>query len=377
MKKLVYLFLLPVVIAACSSEPSKDTEKSDSNVLVQEDIYNFDKVEAFAATVADSVREASRKVFLNGIDLYRNQKQPEKAIAEFRKAILMCPDAKSYYELGNALMDIRNYEEAISSYHIAEQLNYHPLSKVMYNLACAYSMTENGEEGLRYVRLAIENGYANSKHLLSDTDLSFVRGLPDFKGVYEEAMSGVSSPEAALFDLFMVGFPDSQIPLIVKAEESQKIKLINSIAYDFELFVPQMVNPSFSREVGDEFYYLAKINETEKYVALMYAGVQVMYDTPPVYHILMTYDHNGKVIDKLEVGGFHYHDEPLKGYKIGKDMSVEVSEYQMVYEKSVDEFGYDNNPVSASEFLSKRTFAIQENGKIKQTSGEPMAFWRR
>ncbi|HRE76088.1 MAG TPA: hypothetical protein PLR45_15510, partial [Flavobacteriales bacterium] len=86
---------------------------------------------------------------------------------------------------------------------------------------------------------------------------------------------------------------------------------------------------------------------------------------------------NGKVIDKLEVGGFHYHDEPLKGYKIGKDMSVEVSEYQMVYEKSVDEFGYDNNPVSASEFLSKRTFAIQENGKIKQTSGEPMAFWRR
>lgn len=373
-----YLLILPfcgLLLASCSEEQPREQVEIVKKEFTEKDIYVFETASAFAAGVPDSVREDSRKVFLNGIDLYRNKKTPDKAISEFKKAILQCPDPKSYYELGNALMDIRNYAEAIESYHMAEKMDYNPISKVLYNLACAYSVSENGEEALRYVQLAIENGYANSKHLLSDADLAFVRKMPEFSGVYEEAMSGVSSPEAALFDLYAMSFPQSSFPVLVRAEESQGVKLMNSIAYDFEAFVPEMVNPNFSREVGDEFYYLAKIAETDQYTAVIYAGVQVMYEKPPVYHILATYNKEGKVLDKLELGGYHYYNDPMRGYSIQEDLSIEVNEYQVVFEKDVEEFGYEDNPISANELLNTRKFKIKENGDIFQTAGDPVAWW--
>lgn len=373
MRALFFSLFLIGLLSACSEAP--EVKKAiESGKLDEKDIYSMEIVQPFTEAVPDSVREESRKIFLNAIDVYRNKKSPDKAIAEFKKAIVMCPDAKSYYELGNALMDIKNYSEAISSYHMAEKMDYNPISKVLYNLACAYSLSENGDEALKYVRLCIENGYSNTKHLLSDEDLAFARKLPDFNSVYEDAMSGISSSESALFDLYAMSFEQASFPLTSTPDETQSIRLVNSIAYDYEPFVPQMVNPNFSREVGDEFYYLAKIAETDHFTALLYAGVQVMYEQPPVYHILATYDKDGKVIDKLEIGGYHYYDDPIRAYTITEDLAIEVKEYETVFEKDVKEYGYENNPISASQVLNTRKFKITDKGVIKQTSGDPIAF---
>jgi hypothetical protein len=151
--------------------------------------------------------------------------------------------------------------------------------------------------------------------------------------------------------------------------------LSNSIAYDFEPFVSEMVNPNFSREVGDEFYYVALLKETSDYVALIYAGKQVMYNNPPVYHILATYNHEGKLIDKVEIGGYHYYADPVKSYSITEDLAIVVNEYEIKYAKDVEEFGYEENPIESNELLNTRKFQITAKGKIKQTSGEPMAWF--
>ncbi len=83
---------------------------------------------------------------------------------------------------------------------MAEWLDYSPLSKLMYNLACAYSLTEDGENSLKYLELAIQNGYTNGDQILSDPDMAFARTTEEFNHVYESAMSG-TGPRRALFDL--------------------------------------------------------------------------------------------------------------------------------------------------------------------------------
>lgn len=377
MKKILFALSISALLTACSSEtatPAKENVVKKEAKFEESDLYNFDAALAFSESVPDSVQESSKKIFLNAIDLYRNKKNPEGAIVEFKKSLILFPDAKSYYELGNALLDTKNYAEAISSYHMAEQMDFNPLANVLYNLACAYSMSENGPEALKYIQLAIENGYGNKKHMLSDSDLEFARNLSDFTKVYESAMSGASSPESAMFDLYVSGFPQSNFPVVMTALQTQKVKFKNSIAYDFESFIAEMVNPNFSREVGDEFYYLALLKETENFTALIYAGKQVMYQQPPVYHIVATYNKNGKLIDKLEIGGYHYYEDPMKAYKITEDLKIEMNEFEVVFEKDVDEFGYEKNPMTVNELLTSRKFLIDANGKIKQTDGDPMAW---
>jgi len=378
MKKFALLVLPLALICSCSSD-NTTTEKNPNpepkiQALEEKDLYNFEIVESFMNNAPDSTQEESKKVFLNAIDLYRNKKNPEQAIAEFRKSLFIFPDAKTYYEMGNALLDTKNYAEAIQSYHMAEQMDFNPLANVLYNLACAYSMSENGSEALKYIQLSIENGYGNKKHMLTDNDLAFARNQPEFTKVYEAAMSGASSPEAAMFDLYVSGFQQSTFPIVMTAVQTQKVRFKNSIAYDFESFISEMVNPNFSREVGDEFYYLALLKETENYTALIYAGKQVMYEQPPIYHILATYSKDGKLIDKLELGGYHYYDDPMRAYKITEDLKIEMNEFEVVFEKNVDEFGYENNPISANQLLTSRKFEIASNGKIKQTDGDPIAW---
>ena len=379
MRTLIFLLFISTTLFSCSSSNensgSEQKEKTPAvTSITEKDLYEYSKIEAFMKTVPDSTQEEGKKIFLNGIDLYRNKKSPEKSIVEFRKSLLIYPDAKTYYEMGNALLDTKNYSEAIQSYHMAEQMDFNPLANVLYNLACAYSMSENGDEALKYIQLAIENGYSNKKQMLADSDLAFARELPDFTQVYEAAMSGASSPEAAMFDLYVSGFNQSTFPVVMTATQTQKVRFTNSIAYDFEGFIAEMVNPNFSREVGDEFYYLALLKETENYTALVYAGKQVMYEQPPVYHILATYNKEGKLIDKLEIGGYHYYEDPMKGYKITEDLKIEMNEFEVVFEKDVDEFGYENNPISANQLLTSRKFEIAANGKIKQTDGDPIAW---
>ncbi|MFZ5553533.1 MAG: tetratricopeptide repeat protein [Bacteroidota bacterium] len=369
-KKIIYAAAASLLLVACGGEKKEQEKpKEKAETLKEADIYNFQVVEGYTQNVHDTIMTDAKKLFLNAIDIYRNKKDAAGSIAEFKKSLVKYPTAKTYYELGNALIDAQNYKEAIESFHMAEKMDYNPLSKVLYNLACAYSLNENGEQALKYVQLAIENGYNNAGHLLTDADLEFARKDPEFMDVYQTAMSGALDPETALFDLFEVSFAQAVLPMSMGPEQTQKVQFTNSIAYDFESFVAEMVNPNFSRDVGDEFFYLAKVAENENYIALIYGGAQMMYERPPVYHILATYTSRGKLIDKIEIGGYHYYEEPMKGYKIDDKLNIEVNEYELVFEKNVDEYGYDDNRVIENQLLNTKKFKITDGGKIKSADG--------
>lgn len=370
LKKSIYVIAVATVLVSCGGKTDeKEKPKAKVETLKEADIYNFSVVEVYAAQVHDTIITDAKKLFLNAIDMYRNKKDAAGSVAEFKKSLVKYPTSKTYYELGNALIDAQNYKEAIESFHMAEKFDYNPISKVLYNLACAYSLSEDTDNALKYVQLAIENGYNNANHLLSDPDLEFARKLPEFMDVYQTAMSGALDPETALFDLYEVSFAQAVLPMSMNPEQTQKIQFTNSIAYDFESFVAEMVNPNFSRDVGDEFFYLAKVGENENYIALIYGGAQMMYERPPVYHILATYTAKGKLIDKMEIGGYHYYEEPMKGYKIDDKLNLEVSEYEMVFEKNVDEYGYDDNRIIENQLLNTKKFKITEQGKIKSADG--------
>jgi len=371
------LFLLPIIVAALASCGSKTTNPEKPNasdttqaMMNEADIYDFDKVADFIQASDEEQKKSAKQKFLTAIDIYRNKKDPENALQAFKESLQISPSSKTYYELGNAFMDIGKPEEAISAYRMAERLNYSPLSKVLYNLACANSLLEKEDEALEYVQLAIENGYDNRTHMLKDEDLAFVRKSHRFAEVYESSYGGAATPEAALFSLFEVNFKETVAPYRITADQSQKINMDNTIAYDFERFIPEMVNSEFSRDVGDEFFYVARVNSTPDYVALIYAGAGMWSDTPPVYYYLATYDpKKGEMISHVEFAGMTEYDGYLREGYIRPDMTVEVKEYLPEWEKNPDEHGYDDNKIKSKDLMNTLTYRIDAKGKIVEAKG--------
>lgn len=109
-----------------------------------------------AAKQATGKNKEADRLFREAIDAYRNKKDPPGGVALFKRSILLQPTGKAYYELGNALMDQKEYLEATNAYTIAELMDYSPLYKVMYNQACAYSLLGHADKALYYLTSAIE-----------------------------------------------------------------------------------------------------------------------------------------------------------------------------------------------------------------------------
>jgi tetratricopeptide (TPR) repeat protein len=358
------------LLVACGGKKSTVDNNNNTkiNQLVQTDIFNKDAVNKYLISADKNQQQPAKKEFLIGVDQYRNRKQIDSAITTFKNSICIYPFAKSYYELGNAYMDKKDFKTAIESYKMAETMSYEPISLVLYNQCCAYSMMGDGDNAIKYIQLAIENGYTNLEHIMSDTDLDFVRMDDRFSETVKTAMAGNTSSDAVLFTMYKTHFEQISFPYMITEEKSQLLDFDKTISYDYDDFVPGMVNAEFSRDVGDEYFYVGKVMENEGFVALLYSQAGMWAEKPPVHTYLATYDAvKGKLIDFEKVGGMEYYSDSLRTAVVKEDMSVEVKYFVQEWEKDPDEYGYDaGNKRTALNLAATRNFKIDEKGNIRE-----------
>ncbi|SFE69965.1 Tetratricopeptide repeat-containing protein [Chitinophaga sp. CF118] len=307
------------------------------------------------------------KLFLNAIDSYRNKKNPAGSIKLFKQSIVLKPQAKSYYELGNALFDMKKLKEAMQAYVIAELLDYKPLHKVLYNMACVYSIAGDATSARYCLISAIEFGYSNVKNIYADEDLAYLRSKGDFNNYVNAALSGATDPEKLQWNLFWHEFKPLEFPLVLDMKYGANLGE-DYISYDYERFVPEMRDGQFSREVGSEYYHVGLVKNSDSVKTLIYAIREVMMSemAPPAYYIV-SFDKQGKLIDKLLIAGQLKLDEPFKVATLAENGTIQVGLFKQVYEKDPESAGYDDNKLLESKELDKENYTISSDGHfVKQ-----------
>jgi tetratricopeptide (TPR) repeat protein len=365
------LIVTCLMLVACGGKKNTEQQPNENKktLLNEADIFNRDAVNKFLSSSDKNSQQEAKQTFLNGVAQYRNRQQLDSAIATFKQSICIYPFAKTYYELGNVCMDKTDYKTSIEAYKMAESLSYEPVSLVLYNLSCAYSKSENSEESLKYLALAIENGYTNLQHIMNDSDLTFVRKDGAFTETVKTSMAGNTSSEAVLFSMYKSHFTSLTLPYQLDEEKSQKIDFDRSISYDYDDFVPGMVNSEFSRDVGDEYFYVGLVGETDKYVALLYSQAGMWAEKPPVHVYLATYHpEKGRIIDFEKIAGMEYYSDSLRTAVVKQDLSVEVKYFIQEWEKNPDDFGYEGeNKRTGLNQVAAKNFKIDVNGQIRET----------
>lgn len=376
MKPCLILSLILPVLFSCN-RPSASIPPHFQ--LSYEAMYNIDSVRAAMATGSS---DAAGKRLMEAIDIYKNKKDPAGSLHVFKAAILLNPSARAYFEMGNALSDNQQYDNAINAYHIAEQLDYSPLANVMFRLAQAY-MNRPGDHYLNtdsivfyYMQIAIQMGYANPKAFRTDKSFAQLREYYTFNQVYNEALGGSKDPEKMLWENFKGDFLPVSLPLTINTVWIQNHEQLNDIAFDYEKFVPEMRTAKFSREVQDQYYYCFLVKEDTAYTALLYAGKNSFLtdanDHSPVFFFLVTYDANGKIIDKIPVAGQPDFTSPLKVFTMKSNYTFEVKDFKNIFKDDPDKAGYDSNYVIRSEPLGSANYRIRPDGKFEKTDA-PLA----
>lgn len=386
MKFAFYSLVFVSVLGSCGNPAAPDSDAKPGDVSVVDeslpiklsaaDLFNGEKVRLFLFQNPKANKE-SDKLFLNALDEFKNKKNLQAASEGFKASIKEYPNSRSYYELGNVYMEMKNYQGALDAYSLAEKLGYEPFSKVMFNVACAYSQLKNFQMSADYLQFAIQAGYVNIDNIEKDADLANLREEEPhlFKKNMELALSGVSDIENLYWLQFKRNFVQATFPINMNMEQGKVIyDDENRISYDFERFVAEMRNERFSREVSKSFYNFVQVTEAKNYVALIYVVKDEFNgDMSPLTYRLVTYTKTGKIIDKKEIAGREDYSAPLKMCTINKDLSFTITNYETTFEKNPDEEGYYDNPIVSKKKLDMEKYRIDASGKILYLEGKTFA----
>lgn len=367
--RFIPLFALCALLASCDVKTAHNNTARTTKLSVAS-LYNADSVK-LAAAHSSGKNNAAENAFLKAIDLYRNKKNAAGSVKLFIKSILLQPQAKSYYELGNALMDARQTSTAILAYDMAELLDYKPLSKLLYNKACAYSISQNKDSAEYFLLGAIEFGYNNFDNVMKDPDLEGLRkDNYGFRSKMLEAFSGAGDPDKLQWNLFASQFKPLKMPLTIDKAYVKEIGQ-HFIPYDFEVYVAEMRDSKFSRDVGSSFYYVGEVKKTTEYQTVIYAvsdaveEPEEMTTDTPCYYFIVSYNNSGKILDKMKLAGQQLIEDPYRKATIEGNGDIAITEYKIEYEKGPTKEGLVDNPEKSRTELKSTIFVINEEGRFE------------
>lgn len=126
------------------------------------------------------------------------------------------------YKLASLYYSEKKYDEAIE-YYLKLAPNKNP--NVLYNLACTYSLINNKQEALKYLRLAVNNGFNQVSLLKTDSDLTNIRSEKQFDEIMHSVKSIENFPESKKFN-FWVGEWNVYNPQKQKVGDSKIEKIL-------------------------------------------------------------------------------------------------------------------------------------------------------
>ncbi|MBN1535072.1 MAG: tetratricopeptide repeat protein [Spirochaetes bacterium] len=142
-----------------------------------QDIYDRDRIGERLRHHTKGDADRSAALHARALSAYRKEKNPAAAIPLFREAAALHPTLQTYYELGNALSETANYDEALRAYGGALGLDTagRMAHLVYYNMACAESLANRIPTALNHLDMALRYNYYYLAHLRSDSDLANLR----------------------------------------------------------------------------------------------------------------------------------------------------------------------------------------------------------
>lgn len=367
MKPVSSLPLILIAFTACHS-PS-----GSSHLLNDHNLYAADSVRM---AVAGGDEKTAGKTLQAAMDRYKKGSDTAGSIALFKRSIIAYPTAKAYYELAGALLATRQYAEGIQALGLAENLGYKPLANVMFRYAFAYanikddSTTERSKAAVRYMELAIQMGYARPAQFLQKHRFPNMGGNYSFDATYNAVVAGGPGvdPERGLWDAYSTQFPAVPLPFTIDRNWTKNFGFNGDISFQYEKFIPEMREAKFSREGGNNYYFVAQLHKEAGFVVEVYAVRDETEDGsgPPLF-MLASYDPHGRIIDKMAIAGQQDLKDNFTRFVMRPDLSFQLQDFKNIYKTDPDSAGYDSTNVSRQDPQPPVDYHLTAAGKFEKT----------
>jgi tetratricopeptide (TPR) repeat protein len=380
MKAPSFLFL-PLILATglYSCKPSTTTPDFALDGAVKMRVSNMfrkDSVLAFIQANGE-INKPLADQYLQKAENLRKDDFP-KAVYYYKRAITLFPDDKTYIQLGNVLMEKEKYDEAHEVFETALNLNPAQSEKqyvqmIKNNLFSSidysqYFLLDNYHK-MNYDLATIQTNVVEDEKIKSSLSplkikdfISNMNNIWQLNPTYDENSGGS-------FADFIKQFEPVTLPFACSKKELQRF--VYDSNGDYEEYDPTTDFSRFSESslfktkyyCKTDFQYLVK--ETNNQLVLIQAvdtsGTGVPRDMRCVYHRLVIYNTDGKLMDSKIIGA--QAGETLITYTIHPDLTISREAFIRKWKKPFVRYDVDNEILS-TESTPIPQIKITDEGKI-------------
>lgn len=360
------------VLTFCSGgkETFNETNQNKyvSKRLTESAIFIKDSIE-YARTVSSGAQiDESRKRFLKGLDFLINKSKPEESVALFKEAIMYFPDERYFFYLTKAFIALNDAEHATIANVMCSEYNYQPYYEVAFNDALISAIKKDTSMCIDNLNGAIYEGFLNKDKILNEKLFDFIREDSRYISMVVNTFNNDAKLKALLFKNYLKMIPDLNLPYEESIDSVSNHPGDKYINYDYAVFIPEMEDGRFSRDVTNEYMYVGKINLENNCHAVVYKTYFAIADTlNPTKTYVITYDSVGTIIDNEIIGCF-CSPTTSQAFTIAKDFTIESSEYTYKWKNDPIEKGYAGNKIESFEVEKAKQIQLGEAGTIKRIS---------
>jgi len=362
---------MAILLFSCSSEKNNATggkflsTKVIDKLITEADIFKQDSILKWLEKASHDQITKAKQLYMQGLDLYINQKNAAGAIKLFCESILYYPDPGTYVYLGNAYVDMGDTTYADSSLFSL----YQPDQDLMYAFARLSALKKDTSRAIEDLAEAFAYGFSNKKKFENDKVFDYLRNEQGFVALVVNYMKNDEKLKETLFKSFLASAPELKLPFMMMKDsifepDMQAMYKMNSINYDFAAFIGGMEDSRFSRDVSNVYYMVGRFDAGNNTQAVIYKTVIVMADTlPPVTVMLAVFDSLGNLIEEITFGQFTLPETLLTG-TIDENKVITLKESKMKWKKNPLDEGYVDNEYEGEELVSEKKYIIDNSGHI-------------
>lgn len=325
-------------------------------------IFDYSAASSFEVTPEASAH--ARRIFLNAIDVFINNKNPEGSLPLFLESIRTEPASDSYLRFGDALLACKYYSDARKAYKMSASLTDNPAPDANLGVAKCMSLMGDTSMAISYLEMAFESFPFDKATIENDPAFSSLNSMPEFKLLIARYLEDEDARLPKLLALFARNFPEAELPFTIQPDSLMSYTWHSSIDYRFADLIPDLSEGEFDRDVSKDFQYYAALKLSEGYKTLIYSSVDMLSDTMNPVHIYMANINNdGELLFQQEIACF-CSPLTLKSVEIGTDGKITIREIAQTWKVDPLYKGYSGNEVVKQEVQETKVYSITNTGEL-------------
>lgn len=356
-----------LMLAACKKSETAATAEETRPHLRASDLYKIDSVTAFIQRYGTQNQDVAWKLHERFGELREGEKP--KAVWTLKRALTYYPEATWYVDLGDLLVQTKNFNEAQLAYSIFQKTSSKPSPGQLMNMLKASLLADENSSRYDLGIRVMENGLKPEEIdvFLSDQDIQKRMTPNEIKNFKEYLFHSDGEGDTLLpdFNKFLAEFEEVSLPLTVTETDLAKHKYS-------EEYMEYETSKDFSKfqyEGSQEMKFYPDYNFKYSFRYKDFIGLIYSADTSAtastrqnrcVYHRLLVYNQNGDLKGTTVIG--EHAGENLLTYKIAANGEITTYRFTREWKTPFDKNSPTNELIKTTPTDTSVIFIMEDGG---------------